>query len=263
MIPSHIISERLFPGRDLPTEWAKARPSKTLPPFMKLPISIDLPSLQKLACQSLKDPEIFFADHVGTAFAEEAVQARPSEYCFGLLSALSPAASRLQGELNQLRKMEWLEHHQTLTRKQIVRSLIELNENYNPVIDERNYTTLHPQLKNSEIERIAFLFRSRAVRLRFARLGPGETVRPHIDSSARYALRILIPIFSNEQCSYGSIVDGKQRTWVLEEGQVYFVNGGYVHWARNEGPTDRVVLIFSLDGQEDWDWMNEFNLLPS
>lgn len=263
MIPSPTISEKLFPGRNLAQEWTKARPSKKLPPFLELGVRFDLARLQEVATNCMRTPGDFFPDHVATAFSEEAVEARPSEYCFGLLAGLSAPAKDLQDQLDQSRGSSWMQHHQTLTRRQVIRSLIELDENYNPVIDERNYTELRKDLAGTEIDRIRRQFRARCVRLRFAQLKAGESVRPHIDSSARYALRIIVPIFSNDQCLYGALVKSQKREWPLKPGHTYFVNGGYTHWARNMGTTDRIILILSLDGQQDWEWMHANHILPA
>jgi len=257
MMTSQRISEVLFPNRNLDQEWKISRPTKSIPPILRLNLHFNLEELKTIASQCSQRRDFYFQDHLAEAFSKQISSSRPLQYCDGLLMRPSDAAYEIQKKLNDDRNKDWLEHHRELSHLQIVRSLRYLDDNYNPLIDERNYHCLNPELKGSEVDRLRQMFRAPCVRMRFTQLRPGQEVAPHIDSSARYAMRIIIPVHTNKDSVYGARSLGRNEEWVLEEGNAYLVNGGYVHWARNHGSCNRVILIFSLDGQQDLDWIEK------
>lgn len=92
----------------------------------------------------------------------------------------------------------------------------------------------------------------KAHRTRFAKLAPHSRVKPHIDYDTLYGVRLHIVVATNPLCRNGGTDrDGN----VVEEhfpddGSVWFVNPGVKHWAVNDGDTERVHLIISIDSQE-------------
>ena len=39
---------------------------------------------------------------------------------------------------------------------------------------------------------------------------------------------------------------------IMKVGKVYMVNNGITHWAYNQGTTDRMHLVISVNGQQDY-----------
>jgi aspartyl/asparaginyl beta-hydroxylase (cupin superfamily) len=89
-------------------------------------------------------------------------------------------------------------------------------------------------------------------RTRFTLLKPKQEVKPHIDNDPSYIIRIHFPVFTNLDCKFGFIWQGKKYEYHMEVGKVYMVNNGITHWAYNAGDTDRMHLVVSVNGQEDY-----------
>ena len=132
------------------------------------------------------------------------------------------------------------------------RSAIKSSKNYNPVLDERNYTR-RKDICTGYWNTILDTFRSPITRTRFAYLAPNYEIKPHIDYNTTYSIRVHIPIVTNEEsylCAYdtsGKII----RQHCPADGSVWFLNTGMKHWAENNGTEGRIHLIISLNGQED------------
>lgn len=79
-------------------------------------------------------------------------------------------------------------------------------------------------------------------RIMLARMAPGGVIHPHVDAnpSARWPHKIHVPIQTNPQVRL--YVEPDEH--YLEVGQAYEINNMTRHAARNEGPTDRIHLIF-------------------
>ena len=94
-------------------------------------------------------------------------------------------------------------------------------------------------------------FRPYLHRARFARLKPGCEVKPHIDYDTTYSIRLHIPISTNSKCLNGCFAaDENIAIHLPADGSVWFVNQGLKHWAVNNGLTERVHLILSVDSQK-------------
>ncbi len=247
-----INSKELFPGRDIAAEW-DARPNKNaLPALTELShIKINLPALKELfANRSLARITAYEKNYIETLKDVDAGYS--SRYYEGILTHPSAQAIALQKKLDQRRGQPWYEHSANLSRKQVLKSLKHLNEDYDPLVDERNYTQLAPGLENSYFSELLALFKGRVTRARFGKLAPGEGIRPHKDVIPQYACRLHIPIYTNPFAFSFSWERGKLSSFHMQAGRVYLLNGGKTHWAHNFGSTDRIHLVMSVDGVEDY-----------
>lgn len=131
-------------------------------------------------------------------------------------------------------------------------SSIKSSKNYNPILDERNYTT-RKDICTGYWNDILDTFKAPITRTRFAFLAPKHQIKPHIDYNTTYSIRVHIPIITNPDsylCAYdydGNII--KQHC--PADGGVWFLNTGMKHWAENNGSEGRIHLIISLNGQDD------------
>ena len=123
----------------------------------------------------------------------------------------------------------------------------------NPKADERFFRKRHadvPEYFNYVLDTIG---RDIVHRTRFAKLAPKSQVKPHIDYNTEYGIRLHIPIVTNDGCTFGGIdpiTNETQERHFPTDGSVWFINPGVKHWARNDGETERVHLIISVDSQE-------------
>lgn len=95
-------------------------------------------------------------------------------------------------------------------------------------------------------------FRPYLHRARFAKLNAKSQVLPHIDYDTTYGIRLHVAIMTNADCVNGGLQeDGTPlEGHIPADGSIWFVNQGVKHWAKNNGDSDRVHLIMSLDTQK-------------
>jgi hypothetical protein len=122
----------------------------------------------------------------------------------------------------------------------------------NPKADERFFRKRHDDLPEYFHYVLDTLGASIVHRTRFAKLAPRSQVKPHIDYNTEYGVRLHIPIITNEGCSFGGIdaAGEKRETHMPADGSVWFINPGVKHWACNDGDSERVHIIVSVDSQE-------------
>ena len=79
-------------------------------------------------------------------------------------------------------------------------------------------------------------------RIMLARMRPGGVIHPHVDASdaARWPHKIHVPISTNDRVVF--FVDPGYHH--LPVGHAFELNNAGVHAVKNDGPTDRVHLIF-------------------
>ena len=92
-------------------------------------------------------------------------------------------------------------------------------------------------------------------RVMLARMPPGGVIKPHVDANpaAKWPHKIHVPLLTNPQVVF---LVGEQG-YHFPEGQAVEVNNLGIHAVRNDGPSDRIHLIFEyydLD-QPDPDWI--------
>lgn len=125
------------------------------------------------------------------------------------------------------------------------------NLNYD---DEKSYDELLPEFKSTYIEEVLQQFKSRVTRVRLIIKKPGGYILPHIDYDTTYSMRYYIPLITNPWSITSVQVKKSAPKFynLLAEGNIYFVNPGYLHAACNLGSTDDVRLTVCVDGQLDY-----------
>lgn len=125
------------------------------------------------------------------------------------------------------------------------------NNSYIPEVDELNYG-LRNQHCTGIFAEILDMFKSKVTRVRLAVLKANFEIKPHVDYDPSYITRYHIPIFNNLNVIYGFKVKGEiLEHSMIEDGSIYFFNGGHVHWVKNKGNLSRLNLIIDTHGQED------------
>jgi quercetin dioxygenase-like cupin family protein len=91
------------------------------------------------------------------------------------------------------------------------------------------------------------------MRVRLTKLDPGKEISWHIDYDPTYAVRIIVPIYTNDKVRNLFRVKTEEIDVNLEAGKAYFLNTGFAHAVFNKSNEPRIALMFSLDGQRDID----------
>lgn len=127
-----------------------------------------------------------------------------------------------------------------------------LGKDLDPALNEHNYNTPTDKYIGSYFQEVVESFKSDAIRVRLVRLDPGKTLTPHIDYDPTYAVRVIVPIFAEEQATNYFWRKGKEEAYHLEpDGSAYFLNIGFRHTVVNSSNTPRISLMFSLKNQSD------------
>jgi hypothetical protein len=144
-----------------------------------------------------------------------------------------------------------------LTPQQFARRMEKISDpshpDYTPIADEKLYDKRNEYCKGYVAEVMDMLEEKigHVARSRYAVLKAGEEIKPHLDINTDKAVRIHIPLITNENVTIG--VKGKKREVVKHmpaDGSVWFMNQGYTHWVKNESDIDRVHLVFVVTGQD-------------
>ena len=104
---------------------------------------------------------------------------------------------------------------------------------------------------NSYFIDIVSQFKAPAMRVRITKLAPQKEITFHIDYDPSYATRIIVPIYTNNNVVNLFKVRKNIEEYILEAGKAYFINGGFAHAVKNNSNSNRISLMFSLDGQND------------
>jgi hypothetical protein len=241
--------DQLFPGRNLSEEWTN-RQGVSIFESPVLPLSrirVDTLALQHFyETWKIREHSAFEDEVIDYAFNGR--QCSPYGYWPFIVHHPTDLAVNLQKAIDTIRGISWATHQRALSTKNRIKSLIELNDDYDPIIDERNYTKLPERLVGSYIETFLSQFQARAIRARFVQLMPNEEIGAHVDYNPKYALKAHIPIYTNNDAVLGF---NKHGEFYLAPGSAYIINTGTRHWAVNRGTEARIHLVVSLDGQED------------
>lgn len=100
-------------------------------------------------------------------------------------------------------------------------------------------------------------FLGKPARSRLVKLEAGTIVSPHIDYDPSYAVRVIIPIISPEECVNIFWQKGVAKIYHLNEGTAYFLNTGFKHAVVNMGKEDRYTLLISVNTSKDIDHIIE------
>lgn len=151
---------------------------------------------------------------------------------------------------NTLQKITAIESEQLLEFNS-VRSRLKQNVTDSDIL-EKNYNISTSIFKNSYFEEIVKTFKCPAIRVRLTKLGPYKSLIPHIDYDPSYAVRIIVPIFSNPGCiNQFWRKNVLEEVWFENDGSCYFLNTGVRHSVVNNSSENRVALMFSLNGTDD------------
>lgn len=105
--------------------------------------------------------------------------------------------------------------------------------------------------KNSYFKYITDQFIAPVTRVRLTKLPPKKDLVYHIDYDPSYAVRVIVPIYTNELVKNKFKWNGQEESYYLEAGKAYFLNTGIEHAVVNDSDEPRIALIFSLNGQDD------------
>ncbi len=116
-----------------------------------------------------------------------------------------------------------------------------------PRMDERNYNLPTQLYRGSYIEECINSFNEDPMRVRLVKLKPGKKVDFHIDYDPSFAMRIVVPVFTNKKVfNYTKRSNQIESIHLTADGSPWFLNTGFSHAAENLGDTERVILMFSL-----------------
>jgi hypothetical protein len=117
--------------------------------------------------------------------------------------------------------------------------------------EEALYNKPTEDFLNSYFKEITDQFIENKMRVRITKLDPGKEISWHIDYDPTYAVRIIVPIYTNEGVRNLFRVKKEEIDVHLEAGKAYFLNTGFAHAVFNKSNESRIALMFSLDGQRD------------
>ena len=117
--------------------------------------------------------------------------------------------------------------------------------------EEKYWNIETEEFKNSYFKTITDQFKAQVTRVRLTKLPPKKDLVYHIDYDPSYAVRVVVPIYTNKNVINKFKWNGQEETYFLQAGKAYFLNTGIEHTVINEGSDPRIALIFSLFGQED------------
>lgn len=137
-------------------------------------------------------------------------------------------------------------------RRKAIRSACNKNSpDYCPQLDERNYCIPNSLAKGMLLD-ILGSFKAKFTRTRLAVLMPGFKGKPHIDYNTDYSIRVHIPIFTNEDCTFNYVTnEGLVTQQMPADGRMWYINTGYTHYVSNNSTEPRLHLVINLESQED------------
>ena len=123
----------------------------------------------------------------------------------------------------------------------------------NSVLNEATYTEKTETYKRfaNIFDKIVEQFKGSPTRIRLVKMTAGSNILPHIDYDPSYAVRVIIPIISDNECVNVFWVKNKVETVSLLPGNAYFLNTGYKHAVMNFSKHDRYTFMISVKGTED------------
>lgn len=132
-------------------------------------------------------------------------------------------------------------------------SMDPTHEQYNPILDERNYSKRNEHVKGIFADMFDS-FKAKITRSRFAVLMPGAEGKLHTDYDTDYSVRVHYPIYTNEDCKMGFVYPGQteaQEFHLPADGHFYFINQGIPHYVYNRSNEPRIHLVITLEAQDD------------
>jgi oxalate decarboxylase/phosphoglucose isomerase-like protein (cupin superfamily) len=124
--------------------------------------------------------------------------------------------------------------------------LLQLDNNADSEIDEKNYNSWRDDLKTTAIQQYLKDKFNAPYRARISVMHGGNELNYHIDTDTSVLCRVQIPVNTA-----GSLFQWKTKTEEIsldmQRGKSYFVNTGWLHRVTNSSDNTRIVLIFGVD----------------
>ena len=142
----------------------------------------------------------------------------------------------------------------TEVRSKASKYRMEINR-LDPQLNEANYNKPREFMSQFPyLSKAVNSFSDPIMRARFAKIGPGFSIAPHIDYDIPYGTRFHMAITSNKDSFIRvrrSPKDEFESYNIPCDGHFYFVNVGFEHYAENAGTTERTHLVVSVNGHSD------------
>ena len=121
------------------------------------------------------------------------------------------------------------------------------------------YDAKHPSSEKYCPKTVALLRQAKTVKAAmFAELPPGGKLNPHRDpfaGSLRYHLGLITP--NDDRCFIE--VNGQRHSW--RDGQGAIFDETYIHWARNDSDSNRIILFCDIERPLRYQWAQKINTL--
>jgi hypothetical protein len=139
---------------------------------------------------------------------------------------------------------------------------------YSEHADEKKHD-LDPKYltEGSELQKVFNFFKGKPCRVRIARMRAGYHIKPHVDYDPSYIFRYHIPLWTNPMARLHSNRRGNgtqtESAHFPADGRVFWINTGILHWATNDGVTDRFHLLIDVTGDNEIDNLNHLTSYPN
>ncbi|MCB0365054.1 MAG: aspartyl/asparaginyl beta-hydroxylase domain-containing protein [Bdellovibrionaceae bacterium] len=242
----------LFVGRNLDEERRSRKGKDEIPFWVSLNWQFDIDALEAQVRELHKWHCLEFEKtHVET-YQGLLAGGNYQDYFHLSLSHPKALAVDLQKRLDEERGIKWQDRKLSVQKR--MQSMWKINEDYDPLIDERNFEVPEEALEKApELRKVLQQCKARVTRVRVARLNSFQPLAPHVDLSPKFALRIHIPLATNRLAFNFAMPEDQVHARHIKRGEVVLLNSGVTHWAHNFGETPRDHLIICIDGQEDLD----------
>ena len=117
--------------------------------------------------------------------------------------------------------------------------------------EEHLYNVPTDDYKGSYFEEIVTQCKSPASRIRITKLAPGKTIPWHVDYDVSYGVRVIVPIYGDNNVINLFKRNNKIEAYNLKNGVANFLNIGYTHGVVSMSKKARLALMFTLDGTKD------------
>ena len=133
------------------------------------------------------------------------------------------------------------------------RDRMQLANSHDSVFSEHSFTEpTDDYLRHRDFfDRIKNNFLSPVTRMRLVKLPAGKNITPHIDYDPSYAVRIIIPIQTDDNCLNLFWKNNKLNLYTFQTGKAYFLNTGYRHAVCNLSKFPRYTLMITVNGTMD------------
>ena len=117
--------------------------------------------------------------------------------------------------------------------------------------EEHLYNVPTDEYKNSYFEKIVTQCQAQASRIRITKLAPGKMIPWHVDYDVSYGVRVIVPIYGDNNVINLFKRNNKIEAYNLKNGVANFLNIGYTHGVVSMSKKARLALMFTLDGTKD------------